>query len=98
MKLPVPLSFVWDKGNLEKNWIKHKVHFKEAEEIFLNEHVVIFPDKKHSIVEKRFQALGITTKERKLTVFFTIRNQKVRIISTRDQNKKERNKYAKKQT
>lgn len=93
MKLPVPLSFDWDKGNTDKNWIKHQVHFKEAEEVFLNKPLKIFSDKRHSIKEKRFQALGITNNRRNLTIFFTIRNSMIRVISARDQNKKERRKY-----
>lgn len=97
MKLPLPLSFDWDKGNIDKNWEKHKVHYKEAEEVFLNRPLMVFPDNKHSILEKRFQALGITDYKRKLSIFFTIRNKKIRIISIRNQNKKEREKYAKKE-
>lgn len=96
MKLPKPVSFDWDKGNIDKNWGKHKVHYKEAEEVFLNRPLMVFPDIKHSILEKRFQALGITDDKRKLSIFFTIRNKKIRIISIRNQNKKEREKYAKK--
>lgn len=98
MKLPIPISFDWDKGNIDKNWEKHKVHFKEAEEVFFNKPLKIFPDAKHSITEKRFQILGVTNNERKLSIFFTIRNKRIRIISARDQNKKERIKYAKKET
>lgn len=97
MKLPVPLSFDWDKGNVDKSWKKHKVHFKEAEEVFLNRSLKIFPDIKHSIIEKRFQALGVTNNRRKLAIFFTIRNRRIRIISARNQNKKEGRKYAKKE-
>lgn len=93
--LPVPLAFDWDRGNVDKNWEKHKVHFREAEEVFLNKPLLVFPDKKHSIVEKRFQALGITNNQKGLTIFFTIRNSKIRIISTRKQSKKERKRYAK---
>lgn len=96
-KLPKPVVFDWDEGNIDKNWIKHKVHFREAEEIFFNKPLKIFPDTKHSITEKRFQALGVTNNKRKLSIFFAIRYKKIRIISARDQNKKERTKYAKKE-
>jgi len=95
MKLPVPLSFDWDKGNISKNWEKHRVYFREVEEVFQNKPLKIFPDKQHSVVEKRFQALGITNRHRNLSVIFTIRNKKIRIISARDQNKRERRKYVK---
>ena len=94
-RLPVPLVFDWDKGNIDKNWKRHKVQFKEAEEVFLNKPLKIFLDEKHSKVEKRFLALGITNDKRRLTIVFTFRKEKLRVISARDQNKKERNKYEK---
>ena len=94
MKLPVPISFEWDAGNLEKNWKKHKVSSREAEEVFFNKPVKFFPDAKHSVHEKRLIVLGVTDNLRKLTVVFVIRKGKIRPISARDQNKKEREKYA----
>lgn len=97
-KLPIPISFIWDKGNIDKNWEKHGVHIRETEEVFFNRPLKIFPDKKHSVTEKRFQAFGVTNNKRKLSIFFTIRQKKIRVISARDQNKKERNKYVKKET
>lgn len=93
VKLPVPLAFEWDQGNVEKNWKRHKVHYKEAEEVFFNRPLKIFPDKEHSESERRFVALGVTNKKRYLTIIFTIRERKLRVISARDQNRKERNKY-----
>ncbi|MFH1561383.1 MAG: BrnT family toxin [Patescibacteria group bacterium] len=96
MKLPVPLLFDWDEGNLNKNWEKHKVRFKEAEEVFFNRPLKIFSDKYHSKREKRFVALGITDKNRNLITIFTIRKGAIRIISVRDQNRKERKKYEEK--
>lgn len=93
MKLPVPLLFDWDKGNFDKNWLKHKVSFKEAEEIFFNEKLAIFFDTDHSQKENRFMALGMTNQKRKLIISFTIRSNKIRIISARDQSRKERKLY-----
>lgn len=93
IKLPVPIAFDWDEGNVEKNWKKHNVHQKEAEEVFINKHLKIFSDLAHSKVEDRFVAYGATNLSRKLTLVFTIRNQKIRIISARNQNKKERRVY-----
>jgi uncharacterized DUF497 family protein len=94
-KLPVPLSFDWDQGNIDKNWKKHKVHYKESEEIFLNKHLKTYRNIKHSHKEKRLSALGVTNKGRYLYISFTIRSNKIRIISARDQSKKERRLYAK---
>src|SRR3989344_862559 len=95
-KLPKPLNFQWDKGNIEKSFKKHKVTNKEAEEIFFNKPLKIFVDNRHSQTEKRFEAFGLTNKAKKLTVIFTIRDQKIRIISARTQNKKEMRQYEEK--
>lgn len=88
-------EFDWDKGNLDKNLVKHKVDFREAEEIFFNQPVKFYPDEKHSQKEERFIALGVTSKSRKLTIIFTKRRNKIRIISARNQNKRERRLYGK---
>ena len=90
------IGFEWDKGNLYKNFIKHKVTNGECEELFFNIPLIIIDDKKHSQKEKRYAAFGITEIGRKLTIVFTIRNKKIRIISARNMNKKERNFYEEK--
>lgn len=94
-KLPVPLAFDWDRGNLEKNWQKHKVSQKEAEEVFLNDPVIL-EDIRHSQSESRLVALGFTNKKRNLYIVFTIRGIRLRVISARDQSKKERRLYGEK--
>jgi len=87
-------GFEWDKGNLVKNWQKHKVTEKETEEVFFNEYVIFF-DKKHSQTEERYVLYGATHNKRLLTVIFTIRKSFIRIISARDQSKKEKAYYFK---
>lgn len=91
--LPDPLSFEWDKGNIDKNLTKHGVSNREAEEAFKNKPVFLFEDLKHSQKEKRYGLFGQTDKGRLLSIVFTIRNNKVRIISTRDISKNERMVY-----
>lgn len=95
IKLPAPISFDWDKGNIDKNWKKHKVHFKETEEVFFNKPLKIFKDTGHSHKEDRFASLGMTNNRRELHIVFIIRNQKIRIISARNQSRKERRLYEK---
>ena len=91
-----PKGFIWDKGNKDKNWLKHKVTNEECEEIFFDKNKKIFKDKLHSKREERFRIAGKTKKGRLLFVVFTIRRAKVRIISARDINKKEVYLYEKK--
>jgi uncharacterized protein len=87
------IGFEWDKGNLEH--IKtHDVEYIECEEIFYNE-PIYFEDPKHSTQEVRILVYGITNEKRLLTLVFTIRNNKVRVISARNQHKKERIIYKK---
>lgn len=88
-------EFLWDKGNIDKNWKKHKITDKEIEEIFFDKNKKILKDKIHSLKEKRFIILGKTKKEKLLFTVFTIRNKKIRIISSRKINRKEIHLYEK---
>lgn len=87
-------GFEWNDGNL--NHIKkHLVLDKECEEVFLVKPIIVSKDLSHSQIEKRYRVLGKTSLERKLNIVFTIRKNSLRIISARDQNKREREKYKK---
>lgn len=86
-------GFDWNKGNLDKNWLRHKVKNSECEEIFFNQPLVMESDQKHSQAESRYYALGKTNDSRLLFISFTIRNNLIRIISARDMSRKERELY-----
>lgn len=88
-------GFDWDAGNVHKNAQKHQVNQMEAESVFFNEPLLIMNDAKHSQVETRFHALGVTDNGRLLHIAFTLRvNQsKIRVISARDMHRKERSVY-----
>jgi len=90
-------GFQWDKDNIEKNWLKHKVSPIESEQIFFNEPLIILDDPKHTISEKRFAAFGCTDAGRLLAVIFTKRGKLLRVISARDMNRRERKFYEEKQ-
>ena len=87
------VGFDWDEGNRQKNWEKHQVDFRECEEVFFNQPLLIYEDTKHSSQEKRFYVLGRNDIGRPLFLVFTIRNNKIRVISARDQSKNERKIY-----
>ncbi|OGM06090.1 hypothetical protein A2125_00570 [Candidatus Woesebacteria bacterium GWB1_43_5] len=89
-----PLEFEWDKGNINKSLKKHGVTNEESEEVFLNENLLVHEDKEHSTKEeKRYFCLGATDSKKKLFMSFTIRKNKVRIISSRPLSKNERRIY-----
>ncbi len=86
-------EFEWDEGNQEKNWKTHRVTTQEVEEAFANVPLAIAEDTKHSLQEVRYWLLGQTDMGRKLFMSFTIRNHNIRVISARDQSRKERSSY-----
>lgn len=89
------VGFDWDAGNSRKNEVKHSVMLSEAEEVFFNNPLLISSDDQHSESERRYLALGKTNQARALTVVFTLRQDAtlIRIISARDQHRKERHLY-----
>ncbi len=87
------VGFDWDEGNKQKNWEKHQVDYTECEEVFFNQPLLISEDTRHSLQEQRYHVLGRSDTGRTLFPVFTIRNNKIRVISARDQSKKERNIY-----
>lgn len=89
-------GFEWNTGNIEKSYQKHGVSVKEAEEAFLDKNVFLQEDIKHSAKEERFIAISKTGKNKMLFSIFTVRNTRIRIISTRIANKKERRLYEEK--
>lgn len=95
MRLDKSVEFLWDKGNLDKNWLKHQVLTSESEEIFYDDNKIILKVVLHSDKEDRFIILGKTKKHRLLFLVFTKRDNKVRIISARNTDKKEKTLYEK---
>lgn len=90
------VGFDWDAGNARKSADKHNVSQAEAEEIFVNQPLLFAVDERHGGEEVRFNALGRTNQLRLLHVTFTLRQDetRIRVISARDMNRKERADYA----
>jgi hypothetical protein len=86
-------GFEWDEGNSAKNWLRHDVQQAEAEQALLNTPLVVNVTQKHGAGEPRYIALGQTDAGRLLTVVFTVRGTKVRVISARAMSKPERKIY-----
>ena len=83
-------GFEWDEGNLFKNWEKHGVTALECEQIFFNNPLLAEKDEKRSENESRYYALGITDAKRKLFIAFTVRRNRIRVISARNMSRGER--------
>jgi uncharacterized DUF497 family protein len=92
-KLLACTGFDWDEGNLLKNWEKHGVSVAECEQVFFNRPLLARPDERHSSAEVRFYLLGRADSGRQLFVVFTIREDRIRVISARDMCRQERRSY-----
>lgn len=86
-------EFEWDAGNADKNWTRHRVSQAECEQVFFNQPLVVGEDEFHSVTEHRQYALGSTDAGRLLFVVYTLRGERVRIISARDMTAHERKGY-----
>ena len=93
VSLPEFEGFEWDEGNVEKNSSSHQVTPQEAEQVFFNRPLIVADDVKHSRSEKRYLVLGQTDEDRPLFIAFTFRKRRIRVISARDMNRKERKVY-----
>jgi uncharacterized DUF497 family protein len=89
------VGFDWDDGNIEKNWLRHRVAFWEAEEIFFNRPLIVRTDRQHSTTEPRHLALGVTDAGRHLFISFTVRRSLLRVVSARDMTRRELHAYGK---
>lgn len=72
-------SFEWDENKNQENVKKHGIDFKIAQYAFIDTKRIIAEDVSHSEREKRYYCIG-RVKGGVLTVRFTYRNSKIRII------------------
>jgi hypothetical protein len=87
-------DFDWDSGNAPKLRERHRVTPGECEQVFFHEPLLIAPDARHSETEERWAAWGRTADGRALAIVFTLRGERIRPLSARDMNRKERGLYA----
>jgi uncharacterized DUF497 family protein len=88
------IVFEWDTRKESANRRKHGVGFVEASTVFGDPLSVTILDPDHTVDERRFVIVGISTKQRLFVVVHTIREeQTIRLISARVANKRERHNY-----
>lgn len=75
-----PVDFDWDFGNLNKNFYKHQVTNKEAEEVFLNEPKFNFKDQKHSTKKIAICYGGQLLKDENCLSFIPLEIQKLELF------------------
>ena len=84
------MEFEWDPGKADRNWRKHCVSFHEAATVFDDPLAITYADPEHSDEEERFLTFGHSGNGRFLVVSQTDREDRTRIISTRQGTRKER--------
>jgi len=85
------LLFEWDDEKAAINLKKHGVSFQTAALVFYDENRIEMYDSEHSLEEDRYNTIGMV--EDVLFVVYTERKDRLRIISARLANKKERSMY-----
>jgi len=83
------LLFEWDPEKALGNEQKHGVTFDEASSVFADTLSLTIHDPLHSEDEERFIIIGVSCRNRMLTVVHTEREENIRIISARKATKKE---------
>ncbi len=87
------MKFEWDNNKATKNFSKHGVSLNEAGTVFDDPLCVDFYDPHHSDDEDRYLIVGESNRGRLLIVSYTERRNSIRIISTREVTRAEREAY-----
>ncbi|MEQ8537364.1 MAG: BrnT family toxin [Coleofasciculus sp. D1-CHI-01] len=87
------MRFEWDDNKAESNFRKHGVTFEETVTVFADPYLLFTEDSKHSEGEEREWAIGEAENGSMIVVVFTMRGEKLRIISARKATKRERRRY-----
>jgi len=77
------MHFEWNAAKAKVNLRKHGVSFEEASTVFYDELSATGGDPDHSVGERRFITIGVSSARRLLAVAHTDRDDVVRIVSAR---------------
>jgi len=69
--------------------VKHDVTFDESKTIFNDPFAITVSDPDHSDEEERWLDIGLSAEGRLLVVWYTERNKRIRVISSRKATKSE---------
>ncbi|MFC1889374.1 BrnT family toxin [Thermodesulfobacteriota bacterium] len=85
------MEFEWDRLKSISNRKKHNVDFADAVEVFYDPLALTIPDEGPD--EARFVTMGTDALGLLLVVFYTWREERIRIISARKATQRERRQY-----
>ena len=87
------LVFEWDEGKAESNTEKHGVPFEDAATVFMDGSAKTYYDQDHSDDEDRYFTIGFARSGRLLTVWYTERADRLRLIGARRATSLEHKRY-----
>lgn len=85
------MKFEWDADKAALNLRKHGVRFETAARVFNDANRIELYDSEHSTDEDRYNTIGMV--DNILFVVYTERKNRIRLISARPANRKERSLY-----
>ncbi len=90
------LVFEWDQNKSDKNEKKHGITFEEAKTVFNDRYSITIDDPDHSDDEYCYIDIGFSSEGKIIVVWYTERNENIRIIGSRKAIRTERKAYEKK--
>ena len=85
-------DFEWDDAKAARNWLDHGVRFEAARDVFRDVFAVEWADDGQDDTEARFVTVGMV-ENRLLFVAYSLRGERIRIISAREAEPRERGRY-----
>lgn len=85
------MEFEWDEHKARANHRKHGVDFADAATVFEDDRAVTVNDENAD--EARYATIGMDAIGRALVVIYTMRGERIRIISARRATRRERAEY-----
>lgn len=86
------LEFEWDENKAAENYAKHRVTFLAARAVFQDAFAIERADDRFEYGEERFNIVGMAG-NRLLSVIYSIRGGRIRIISARGAEPHEKRRY-----
>jgi uncharacterized DUF497 family protein len=87
------IGFEWDESKAKGNLRKHGISFDEAVKVFDDPMALTMTDPDHSEDERRFVTIGYSDRKRLVVVCHCDRPGRMRLISARTANRRERRYY-----
>ena len=89
----IEIAFGWDDFKELDNIKKHGISFKKASYVFTDINRIEYYDYIHSNYEQRYITIGMVNEI--ICVAYTVRNERIRIISARAADNNEKENYIK---